>query len=133
MTGRVLGMLLAIAFTAMLAVLLVVIVMRWQRAQNPQPLSPGQASKFVQGSFTVTGVSNRPDQGDSNGERFCTISGTITGEQTHPTEVYGTLTLGEFDPWPQIGADLPVLYKPNKAATSWRFGVLPPAEGPQQF
>ena len=37
------------------------------------------------------------------------------------------LVLGAGDPWPQVGDDLPVLYKPQKAATSWRFGVMPEA------
>ena len=128
-------MLTAVAFSLILAVLVVVLVFQWQRGRNPRALGARAGAAYVQGTFTVTGVSDRADQGDSKGERFCTISGTINGPQTHPAEVYGTLVLGENDPWPQIGADLPVIYKPGKASTSWQFGDLPspppvpPADG----
>ncbi|MEE4021808.1 hypothetical protein V1Y59_01855 [Gordonia sp. PKS22-38] len=120
--------LLAIGFTVILAAVVVAFVVQWQRGRNPRPLSGSRAAQFVQGTFTVTGVSERPEQGDAKGERFCTVSGTIVGPQTDPAEVYGTLVLGETDPWPQIGADLPVVYKPGKATSSWRFGELPPAD-----
>ncbi|WP_040509225.1 hypothetical protein [Gordonia soli] len=116
----------AVAFSLILAVLVVVLVFQWQRGRSPRPLGGGRAGSFVQGTFTVTGVSDRPDHGDKKGERFCTISGTINGPQTQPAEVYGTLVVGENDPWPQIGADLAVVYKPGKASTSWQFGELPP-------
>ena len=114
----------------MLAVLVVVLVVQWQRGRKPGSLNPGKAMQFAQGTFTVTGVSERPDHGDNKGERFCTLSGTITGPQTAPTEVYGTLVFGENDPWPQIGADLPVIFKPGKTESSWRFGELPPMAPP---
>lgn len=116
---------LAVAFSLMLAALLVVLLYQWQRGRNPRPLDASRAAQFVEGRFTVTGISDRPEQGDAKGERFCTLSGTIVGPQTEPTEVYGTLVLGEADPWPQLGADLPVIYKPGKAMTTWRFGALP--------
>ncbi|AZG48612.1 hypothetical protein [Gordonia insulae] len=119
---------LAVAFTVILAALLVALVVQWQRGRNPRPLGAGRASQFVQGTFTVTGVSDRPEQGDTKGERFCTVSGTIVGPQTQPAEVYGTLVLGEHDPWPQVGTDLPVVYKPGKATSTWRFGELPPTD-----
>ncbi|MGW6034103.1 hypothetical protein ACWFOS_10590 [Gordonia terrae] len=123
-------MLLTVTFTLLIAALVVLLVVQWQRGRNPQPMSAAKASQFVQGTFTIVGVSDRDDEPtrsatDKNGDRFCTISGTIVGPETSPTEVYGTLVLGAGDPWPQIGDDLPVLYKPNKAATSWRFGVMP--------
>lgn len=122
---------LTVTFTVLLAALVVALVVQWQRGRNPRPLTPGQAANFVQGTFTITGVSERPDEGDKSGERFCTLSGTIVGPETAPTEVYGTLVLGENSPWPQIGDDLDVLYKPHKAATSWRFGSLgSAADGP---
>lgn len=117
---------LAVGFSAILAALLVALLIQWQRGRNPRPLGAGAAASFVEGTLTVTGVSDRPDRGDAKGERFCTISGTIVGPQTHPEEVYGTLVLGEAEPWPQIGSDLPVIYKPGKATSSWRFGTLPP-------
>ncbi|MBD0859612.1 hypothetical protein IA539_00060 [Gordonia sp. zg691] len=131
-------MLLTVTFTLLLAALVVALVVQWQRGRNPQAMSAARASQFVQGTFTVTGISDRDDEPansatDKNGERYCTISGTIVGPETSPTEVYGTLVLGAGDPWPQIGDDLSVLYKPNKAATSWRFGEMPhgtPEQGP---
>lgn len=95
---------------------------------------PGKASQYVQGTLTVVGVSD--DQvdpqstTDKNGQRFYTITGTIVGPETNPTEVYGTLVLGPDDPWPQVGDDLPVIYKPQKAVTSWQFGVLPDPQPP---
>ena len=125
-------MLLTVTFTLLIAALVVVLVVQWQRGRNPQPMSAAKASQFVQGTFTVVGVSDRDDEptksaADKDGNRFCTICGTIVGPETSPTEVYGTLVLGAGDPWPQVGDDLPVLYKPQKAATSWRFGVMPEA------
>ncbi|RPA58107.1 hypothetical protein EF294_16985 [Gordonia oryzae] len=83
------------------------------------------AAGLVQGTMTLTGVSERP-QADSVGEAFCTVSGTIVGPGTRPAEVYGTMVLGQGQPWPQIGSELPVVYKPGKAETSWHFGELPP-------
>ncbi|MGV9711702.1 hypothetical protein ACWDTI_13680 [Gordonia sp. NPDC003424] len=121
---------LTVALTAILAAVLVAMLISWQRGRNPRTLDGGFAAQFVQGTLTVTGVSDRQDQGDAKGERFCTVSGTIVGPQTNPAEVYGTLVLGDNDPWPQIGADLPVVYKPGKAASSWRFGQLPPVDPP---
>ncbi|MCT1355957.1 hypothetical protein [Gordonia sp. p3-SID1431] len=125
-------MVLTVTFTLLIVALVVVLVVQWQRGRNPQPMSAAKASQFVQGTFTVVGVSDRDDEptksaADKDGNRFCTISGTIVGPETSPTEVYGTLVLGAGDPWPQVGDDLPVLYKPQKAATSWRFGVMPEA------
>ena len=128
--GRLAGMLLGVAFAMMLAVLIAVLVMQWQRGRNPKPLDGSKMMQFAQGTFTVTGVSDRPDHGDTKGERFCTVSGTITGPQTQPTEVYGTLVFGEHDPWPQVGVDMPVIFKPGKTESSWQFGTLPPIDGP---
>ncbi len=119
-------MFLAVAFSLMLAALVVVLVIQWQRGRNPHPLDPSKAGQFVQGTLTITGVSDRPELGDAKGERFCTLSGTIVGPQTNPAEVYGTLVLGDAEPWPAIGADLPVVYKPGKATSTWQFGELPP-------
>lgn len=118
-------MIVGVAFAVMLAVLAVVLVMQWQRARNPKPLDPSKAAQFVQGTLTLTGVSPRPEDGDKNGDRFGTVSGTIVGPQTSPTEVYSTLQFSDADPWPQIGQDLPVHYKPGKASTTWRLGALP--------
>ncbi|MFZ2509724.1 MAG: hypothetical protein WAW85_01345 [Gordonia sp. (in: high G+C Gram-positive bacteria)] len=83
----------------------------------------GAAAGYESGSFTVTGVSGRGDA-DKNGAAYCTVSGTIIGAATAPTEVYGTLVLGTGDADPVIGQELPVIYKPGKKATTWRFGTL---------
>ncbi|TYQ04531.1 UNVERIFIED_ORG: hypothetical protein L601_000600002040 [Gordonia westfalica J30] len=134
MPGRVALMLLTVTFTLLLAALVVVLVMQWQRGRNPRAMSAGKASQYVQGMLTIVGVSdNQSDPQsatDKNGQRFYTITGTIVGPETNPTEVYGTLVLGPDDPWPQVGDDLPVIYKPHKAVTSWQFGVLPDPQPP---
>ncbi|GAA3958545.1 hypothetical protein [Gordonia caeni] len=75
---------------------------------------------YASGTMTVTGVSSRGDA-DKNGQAYFTLSGTIIGPDTPPTEVYGSLVLGSGDPDPSVGQELPVVYKPGKAATTWRF------------
>lgn len=77
------------------------------------------------GTMTVTGVSGRGDA-DKNGTAYFTVTGTIIGDQTAPTEVYGTLVLDTGDRDPFVGQEIPVVYKPGKTATSWRFGTLQP-------
>lgn len=126
---------LTVTFTLLLAALVVALVIQWQRGRDPKAMSAARAAQFVQGTLTIVGVSDAESDtarsaADKNGDRYCTITGTIVGPETNPTEVYGTLVLGIGDPWPQVGDDLPVLYKPNKAATSWRFGVMPDAGTP---
>lgn len=122
---------LTIAFVVMLSAVLVAVLIQRQRGGNPGTMSANKAAQYAQGSLTVTGVSERPDQGDKNDQVYCTISGTILGDQTAPTEVYGTVVLSLNDPWPQIGSDLPVIYKPGKADSSWQIGQLPdPGPGP---
>ncbi|KAF0969024.1 MULTISPECIES: hypothetical protein [Mycobacteriales] len=127
-------MVLTVMFTLLLAALVVVLAIQWQRGRNPQTMSAARASQYVQGTLTVVGVSdNQSDPRsatDRDGQRFYTITGTIVGPETTPTEVYGTLVLGPDDPWPQVGDDLPVIYKPHKAVTSWQFGVLPDPQPP---
>lgn len=84
----------------------------------------GSASTgFESGTLTVTGVSGRGDA-DKNGAAYFTVSGTIIGEQTAPTEVYGTLVLDGGDSDPFVGQELPVVYKPGKTSSTWRFGTL---------
>lgn len=126
---------LAIAFTVMFAVLLVALVLQWQRGRSGRGSSAGGGlfgggtAGLVEGTLTVTGVSDQADKGDKNGDMFCTVSGTIVGPETAPTDVYGHFVVGADMPWPKVGVDLPVVYKPGKAATSWRVGSLevPPA------
>ncbi|GAC56330.1 hypothetical protein GOHSU_04_02000 [Gordonia hirsuta DSM 44140 = NBRC 16056] len=81
------------------------------------------ASGYESGTLTVTGVSGR-GAADKNGVAYFTVSGTIIGPSTSPTEVYGTLTLDTGDADPYVGQEVPVIYKPGKAATTWRFGTL---------
>ena len=123
-------MLITVAFALMLVVLLALFVMqRGRRPGGAGLFGGGGAGSFVQGTFTVTGVSDRPAIGDKNDQMFCTVSGTIVGPDTAPTDVYGDLVVAGKTPWPQVGSDMPVVYKPGKAETSWRFGNLevPPA------
>ncbi|MDL9936826.1 hypothetical protein QSJ18_08750 [Gordonia sp. ABSL1-1] len=118
---------LTLVFVILLAAALAAMLISRQRGRTAGTLGGGQIGQFVQGTLTVTGVSDRGDSAvDKNGERYCTLSGTIVGPETMPTEVYGTLVLGA-DPAPYVGQDLPVVYKPNKAVTTWRFGALPSA------
>ncbi|GAC62853.1 hypothetical protein GSI01S_46_00060 [Gordonia sihwensis NBRC 108236] len=81
------------------------------------------ASGYVEGTLTVTGL-GRQNEPDKNGSRYCTISGTIIGPQIAPTEVYGTQVLGADDVAPTVGASMPVVYRPGKVDSTWRFGVL---------
>lgn len=83
----------------------------------------GGASGYESGTLTVTGVSGRGDA-DKNGVAYFTVSGTIIGNGTAPTEVYRTMLVNTGDPDPYIGQDMFVVYKPGKAATTWRFGTL---------
>ena len=122
---------LEFVFIIVLVAVIVALVVQWRGGRGGKVLSPGAAAQFVQGVFTVTGVSERPVGTDKNGESYCTIPGTISGPQTNPTEVYGTLVVGALGQWPQIGTDMPVIYKPDKAETTWRFGTAqPPPEAP---
>ncbi len=81
-------------------------------------LKPG--SGFEDGMLTVTGVSD-VGAADKNNQSFVTVSGTILGVSVAPTEVYGTLILDPSRDKPYIGEEIPVVYKPGKVATSWRF------------
>ncbi|MGV9825356.1 hypothetical protein [Gordonia sp. NPDC003429] len=114
---------MTVTFTVLLAVLAVAMIMQF-RGRRIGGMK-GTGAGYAQGTLTVTGVSERPEP-DSKGQAFCTVSGTIVGPGTNPTEVYGQLVLDEGQPWPQIGSDQPVVYKPGKASTTWQFGQLPP-------
>lgn len=82
---------------------------------------------YVQGVITVTSaVLGEPDR---TGARNCTLTGTITGDGTPPAEVYGQVVIpaGAVEPYP--GLDQPVVYKPGKEDSTWRFGSLPDSVG----
>lgn len=121
---------ISVAFILILCAVLVAIMMQRRQGGGAEGLSPQKAAQYAQGVLTVTGVSERPPEGDKNGQVYCTISGTILGDQTAPTEVYGSVVLGIADPWPQVGADIPVIYKPGKTDSSWRLGTLPQQPDP---
>ena len=126
---------LTVTIAILLAALAVVMIMQMRGRQvgGFGGRGLGGGGGLVQGRLTVTGVSDRPDA-DSKGQAFCTVSGTIVGPGTEPAEVYGTMVLTDGQPWPQIGSDHPVVYKPGKAETSWHFGELPPqAPMPGEF
>ena len=44
-------MVLTVTFTLLIAALVVVLVVQWQRGRNPQPMSAAKASQFVQGTY----------------------------------------------------------------------------------
>ncbi|GAA4756459.1 hypothetical protein MUG78_01895 [Gordonia alkaliphila] len=92
---------------------------RTRRAGGPVSGASGYAS----GTLTITGVSGRGDA-DKSGQAYFTVSGTIIGPDTAPTEVYTTLALPAEAADPFIGEERPVVYKPGKTATTWRFGTL---------
>lgn len=93
------------------------------RGRRPGGGAAAAAAGYAAGTLTVTGVSGRGDA-DKNGNANFTVSGTVVGDATAPTEVYGTLILGAGDPEPFVGQELPVIYKPGKTAGTWRFGTL---------
>lgn len=117
---------LPILFAVILAAAAVALIVQMQRGRRPRQLSAQQIAQFEQGTLTLTGVSDRPDQADSKGEVYATISGTVIGPSITPTDVYTTTVLNlTGDAWPKIGDDLPVIYKPGKVESSWRIGSLP--------
>lgn len=118
---------ITLTIAILLAALAVGMIMQ-MRGRRTGGLRGGGAG-YEQGTLTITGVSDRPEA-DSKGEAFCTVSGTINGPGTPPVEVYGTLVLVDGAPWPQMGSDHPVVYRPGKAETSWKFGELPPPVPP---
>lgn len=77
---------------------------------------------YVEGTMTVTSAAlGHPDR---DGARHCTITGTIAGPESAPAEVYGRLVLPAESVEPYPGLDQPVVYKPGKEDSTWRFGTL---------
>ena len=82
---------------------------------------------FVQGTMTITSaVVGHPDR---DGARNCTVAGTIIGPGTAPAEVYGRVVIpgGSIEPF--AGQEQPVVFKPGKEDSTWRFGTLPDSVG----
>lgn len=107
----------------MFAAMLGAVLIQWRRSRPGQPTggAPGDP-RFVNrvpGTLKVTGVSDKPVEGDKNNQVFCTVSGTITGPDTPPTDVYGRFVVTMAMSWPSIGDEIPVTYKPGKAETTW--------------
>ncbi len=119
----------------MFAALLAVFVMQWRRSRSGAPVR-GEAgdprfSNRVPGTLTLTGVSDQPVEGDKNHQVFCTVSGTIVGPDTAPTDIYGRFVVPMSMRWPSIGDQIPVTYKPGKAESSWELaGPLGNEPGP---
>ena len=83
------------------------------------------AAGFEQGTLTVTGISGRGAE-DKNQQAYSTFTGTVLGASIPPTDIYGTLVVGAGDSELEVGQDLPVVYKPGKVTSTWRFGSLDP-------
>ncbi|WP_043452163.1 hypothetical protein [Jongsikchunia kroppenstedtii] len=113
----------------LLVVLIVAAIAMFMQFRGRNPFGGGSSVGMVQGTLTVTGVADRPAEPDKNGQMFCTLSGTILGPETAPTEVYGTYIVGQMQTWPRVGDELPVSYKPGKAETTWRAALQPGAAG----
>lgn len=115
-----------IAFGLLLAGVATVAVLQYRSfgksntQQNPiDKMFNGDVAQHISGILTVTGVSKRGVV-DKEGKLFCAISGTIIGPEISPTQVYRQFIFQETDSWPQIGAELPVTYRPGKVDASWR-------------
>lgn len=121
-------MLITITIVILLAALAVALIMG-MRGRTIGSRNRSGSAGYAQGVLTITGVTDRPEA-DSKGQAFCTVSGTINGPGTEPTEVYGTMILPEGQPWPQLGSDHAVTYKPGKVISTWQFGALPPSAPP---
>ncbi|WP_038254730.1 hypothetical protein [Williamsia sp. D3] len=128
----------SIIITLMLAGLLAVLLIQWQRGRSGGAAAPREGNAAftdrVPGTLTLTGVADKPVEGDKNHQAFCTVSGTITGPDTAPTDVYGRFVMPMSSAWPQIGDQVPVTYKPGKAESTWQIagsiGGGPGASGP---
>ncbi|MEZ5209992.1 hypothetical protein [Gordonia sp. (in: high G+C Gram-positive bacteria)] len=111
-------------FTVAFIILLVATLVMMLARRSGRGFAQGApGAGYAAGTLTITGVSGAGAR-DKNEQAYFTFTGTIVGPQTPPTEVYGTLALGPADQEPKIGDDKPVIYKPGKTATSWRFGTL---------
>ena len=87
-------------------------------ARNRRANGGSAAAGYENGVLTVTGVSD-VGAADKNGQSYVTVSGTIIGGSTAPTEVYGTLVL-------DVGLDKPYVGE-EKAVSggTWRTMGLP--------
>ena len=80
------------------------------------------ASGWVDGSMTITSVVvGEPDR---TGASNCTVTGTVVGPGAPAVEVYGRMVSPSASHTPTVGQDLPVVYKPGKVDSTWRFGTL---------
>ncbi|GAA4683196.1 hypothetical protein [Gordonia humi] len=112
-----------VLLVALLIVSAISLIMR--RGPGRGAVSAGRG--YAQGTLTVTSaVLGDPDK---NGARNCTVTGTIVASGSAPAEVYGRIVLpaGATEPYP--GLEQPVVYKPGKEDSTWRFGTLPDSVG----
>lgn len=116
-----------VLFTALLIVS--VILLKVSRGNGPAG-GFGMASSgrgYVDGTMTITSAASGAM--DRNGARTCTIAGTIIGPDTPGVEVYGRVVLPSGTVEPKPGEDRPVVYKPGKEESTWRFGTLSDSVG----
>ncbi|MDF0528861.1 hypothetical protein P0W64_07925 [Tsukamurella sp. 8F] len=109
----------------MLGVLAMLFV-TWQRSRSGGGRTMASKPGLEQGTLTLTGVTDRPLDGDRNGDAFVTVTGTVTGPSTAPTPVYLTYAMKLGASWPEVGDEVPVVYKVGKVESSWKFGTLAP-------
>lgn len=89
--------------------------------------TPTGGAGYVEGSMTITSAAT--GEMDRNGERRCTVTGTVVGPGASAVEVYGPILLPSGARVPFAGEERPVVYKPGKAESTWRFGTLPDSVG----
>ncbi|WP_019202694.1 hypothetical protein [Tsukamurella sp. 1534] len=111
---------------AILGVILAALVMGWRRSRKVVAGTAVAGPGMEDGVLTISGVTERPDDADQNGQAFATISGSITGPSARPTQVYRRLVMDFGQRWPEVGDQLPVYYKVGKVETSWEVGSLTP-------
>ena len=84
-------------------------------------------SGYVDGTLTVTNAVQ--GAADRNGDRTFTVTGMIIGPGAPAVEVYGQWTMRSGGRVPIPGQDMPVVYRPEKVESTWRFGTLADSVG----
>ena len=114
--------------SALLLVFLIATVVSLYMSRRGQGFGSASAARgYVEGVMTVTSaVLGDPDR---DGARLCTVAGTIMAADSSPAEVYGRIVVpaGAVEPYP--GLDQPVVFKPGKEDSTWRFGTLSDSVG----
>ncbi|GEE03915.1 hypothetical protein nbrc107696_43610 [Gordonia spumicola] len=116
-----------VLFTALLIVS--VILLKVSRGNGPAGGfgAPSASRGWADGTLTVTSAASGAM--DRNGERTCTVTGMIVGPGAAAVEVYGRVVLPSGATQPRTGEEIPVVYKPGKEESTWRFGTLSDSVG----